>query len=298
MAEDETPSSSRVHVHGSVFGGGNKAGVLVNSEVNMSKGLVEGNVYGGGNLGDVGTHADKTPVSVGNYDWKDQDGNIITASTAANKMTGISQVNIIGGEIGLGSSETSEITKEHGNVFGGGKGEASTFECEKGMVYQTNVSINTSGTVVHGNVYGGGEVSRVEGNTVVTIGTASGSDVPTIEGSVFGAGAGLETHGYSALVRGTSTVIVQGKAHVIKNVYGGGEMASVGRYNVADKACGFGEVFHDGGFKSESNCEIYHESHCAEYTVEEYIAQDRVSYECEADKRLHVSYYKGYETAF
>ena len=236
MAEDETPSSSRVHVHGSVFGGGNKAGVLVNSEVNMSKGLVEGNVYGGGNLGDVGTHADKTPVSVGNYDWKDQDGNIITASTAANKMTGISQVNIIGGEIGLGSSETSEITKEHGNVFGGGKGEASTFECEKGMVYQTNVSINTSGTVVHGNVYGGGEVSRVEGNTVVTIGTASGSDVPTIEGSVFGAGAGLETHGYSALVRGTSTVIVQGKAHVIKNVYGGGEMASVGKYKVKTPA--------------------------------------------------------------
>ena len=205
-----------VVVHGSVFGGGNNAGVLINSEVNMSTGQVEGNVYGGGNLGDVGTHVDQNPVSTGNYDW--------TANT------GLSQVTITGGTIG--SSETSEITKEHGNVFGGGKGAATTFECEQGMVYQTNVSINTTGSVVKGNVYGGGEVSRVEGNTVVTIGIASGSDEPTIEGSVFGAGAGLETHGYSALVRGTSTVTVQGKAQVKKNVYGGGELASVGRYNI------------------------------------------------------------------
>lgn len=212
MAEDEG-----VRIHGNVYGGGNKAGVLVNSEVNISTGQVEGNVYGGGNLGDVGTHADQNPVSTGNYTW--------TANT------GLSQVNITGGKIGLESSETSEITKEHGNVFGGGKGAATTFECEQGMVYQTNVSINTSGTV-YGNVYGGGEVSRVEGNTVVTIGIASEETGSTIEGCVFGAGAGLETHGYSALVRGTSTVTVQGKAQVKKNVYGGGEMASVGRYNI------------------------------------------------------------------
>ena len=215
-------SSTGVVIHGSVFGGGNNAGVLINSEVNMSTGKVEGNVYGGGNIGDVGTHAPQSSPSVGNYDW--------TANT------GLSQVTITGGTIGLGSSETSEITKEHGNVFGGGKGAATTFECEQGMVYQTSVSINTTGSVVKGNVYGGGEVSRVEGNTEVTIGIASGSDVPTIKGSVFGAGAGLETHGYSALVRGTSTVTVQGKAQVNKNVYGGGELASVGRYKVKTPA--------------------------------------------------------------
>ena len=51
-----------------------------------------------------------------------------------------------------------------------------------------------------------------------------------IKGNVFGAGAGKETHGYSALVRGNTTVTVQGSAAVGKSVYGGGEIASVGRY--------------------------------------------------------------------
>ena len=197
--------------------------------------VVHGSVFGGGNLGDVGTHDDQSPSSTGNYDWKDRDGTIISANTAADKMTGISKVTI-----------TSEKAEVWGNVFGGGKGEAKTFECEKGMVYQTKVEISkgTVGTLVGdegsqtlkegtGNVYGGGEVSRVEGNTVVTIG-AEGTK-PVIRGSVFGAGAGVETHGYSALVRGTSTVTVQGSAQVWHNVYGGGEMASVGKYKIKVK---------------------------------------------------------------
>ena len=207
-----------VVVKGSVFGGGNEASVNINTSVVISAGAVEGNVYGGGNLGDVGTHANQTPASVGNYNW--------TANT------GLSQVTISGGTVGV---EDPAEPKEHGNVFGGGKGSATTFECEKGMVFNTDVSINTSASV-KGNVYGGGEVSRVENNTEVTIGTESGEDVPIIEGSVFAAGAGINTHGYSALVRGTSTVTVQGSAQVKKNVYGGGELASVGRYKVKTPA--------------------------------------------------------------
>ena len=230
-------TSTGVVVHGNVYGGGNLADVKTNTEVKMSAGTVEGNVYGGGNLGDVGTHADQDPVSVGNYDWKDQDGNTITNTTAAAKMTGVSKVTITGGKVGLESSGIS--SKDHGNVFGGGKGAATTFECEKGMVYKTNVSIKKSGTastLVYRNVYGGGEVSRVENDTEVTIGTESGTDEPNIKGSVFAAGAGVETHGYSALVRGHSTVTVQGKATVEHNVYGGGELASVGRYKVKTPA--------------------------------------------------------------
>ena len=195
-----------VVVKGSVFGGGNEADVKTNATVNISAGSVEGNVFGGGNLGVVGSHTDT--ISVGNYHW--------TANT------GLSQVNISGGTIGI--DEPTDST-QHGNVFGGGKGEATTFECEKGMVYQTNVTIDSTGTLVKGNVYGGGMVSRVENNTVVVIGTDGKADEPTINGSVFGAGAGIETHGYSALVRGTSTVTVQGSAKVKKNVYGGGELA-------------------------------------------------------------------------
>jgi hypothetical protein len=134
------------------------------------------------------------------------------------------------------------------DVFGGGKGDGTLFDCSKAMVgiegegagadltTEENKAKGTSVTIsngtVNGNVYGGGEVGRVEWNTQVKIGvgTGEGTFAPVIEGSVFGAGKGLETHGYSALVRGNSTVTVQGAAKIGHNVYGGGEMATVGRY--------------------------------------------------------------------
>ena len=154
-----------------------------------------------------------------------------------------------------------------GNVFGGGKGVAETtgstaFTCSKGMIGVDGDGIDypdggtsviiangTVGTLEEGklkagtgNVYGGGEVGRVEKNTVVTIGVTpkEGETIantmfkPVIRGSVFGAGKGVETHGYSALVRGNSTVTIQGFAKVGESVYGGGEIASIGRYNLVN----------------------------------------------------------------
>ena len=117
-------------------------------------------------------------------------------------------------------------------MFGGGRGVANTFWCEKGIAYKANVIIS-NGTV-KGNVYGGGEVGRVETDTKVEIGseTGEGTFAPSITGSVFGGGAGLETHGYSALVRGNTTVTIEGNAHVGNSVYGGGEIASVGKYGL------------------------------------------------------------------
>ena len=150
-------------------------------------------------------------------------------------VAGNTQVDINGGTISQ-------------NVYGGGKGVADSFTCSKAMVgvndegkcedpgsddnkdKGTKVSISNGN--VKGNVYGGGEVGRVEWNTQVNIGagTGEGPFAPVVNGSVFGAGKGLETHGYSALVRGNSTVTVQGNAKVKTNVYGGGELATVGRY--------------------------------------------------------------------
>ena len=224
-------------INGDVFGGGlgsttfSEAGrVSGNTEVTISNGAVGGNVYGGGSLGDVGTIT-KEFVNY-NYTWTQTDGT--TANVAeynkpsssthdTSKNTGICTVTIEGGTIGSSTEGT-------GNVFGAGKGSDDTWWCEKATVFATNVSIKNTGTVVYGNVYGGGQIGRVEDDAKVTIGTASGTDEPDIKGNVFGAGAGLETHGYSALVRGNSTVIVQGKASVEQNVYGGGEKATVGRY--------------------------------------------------------------------
>ena len=67
-------------------------------------------------------------------------------------------------------------------------------------------------------------------------GSATGTAAPVITKSVFGAGKGLATHGYSALVRGNTEVTVEGNASIGTSVYGGGEIASVGRYGLnADK---------------------------------------------------------------
>ena len=236
-------------VKGDAFAGGRglesfaEAGrVRGNTNLTISNGAVEGNVYGGGSLGDVGT-INKDDQTNYNYVWKNSDangnnldsGNNNTAEnnkiTGTNKNTGICTVTIEGGTIGTSGT----VSKEHGNVFGAGRGSSTTWWCEKAIAYATSVSVSGSTTVVNGNVYGGGEVGRVEDDAKVVIGVenASGeSAAPTITGSVYGAGAGLATHGYSALVRGNAAVTVQGTALVGGSVYGGGEIASVGKFTV------------------------------------------------------------------
>ena len=205
---------------GNVFGGGK--GYLDPAQTYVGAGIVKGNtnvtikngasggttttptiyqnVYGGGELGYVGMF---TTPDHKEYTWTEN--------------TGLCTVGVAGGTI-------------TGNVFGAGKGKDDTFECERAMVRTTSVAV--SGGKVGGNVYGGGEVGRVDQNSAVTIGSATGDSAPTITGSVFGAGAGVETHGYSALVRGNTAVIVQGNAKVGNSVYGGGQIAAVGRYGL------------------------------------------------------------------
>ncbi len=229
-------------VNGDAFGGGlglasfAEAGkVKGNTDLAVSGGAVQGNVYGGGSLGDVGV-IDKTEKKDGkltyNYFWKQSDGvtaNVHNNNTidGTNNNTGICKVTVSGGTIGI--DNPSDKTK-HGNVFGAGRGSFETWWCEKAIVYATDVIVS-AGTV-KGNVYGGGEVGRVEDDAKMTIGNPTVTDALVITGDVFGAGAGLATHGYSALVRGNSDVIVQGKAQVGGSVYGGGETASVGKFDV------------------------------------------------------------------
>ncbi len=181
--------------------------------------VVKGSVYGGGNLADV---------------------------------KGNTEVNICAVQDGTNYSAVSPVSGNpviSGNVFGGGKGVADSFVCDKAMVGVvdsndgntdiTQESINKGTRVCIGNgtvegaVYGGGEVGRVEWNTIVKIGLATGTSAPVIKKDVFGAGKGVEQYGYSALVRGNTFVTIQGDAKVGLSVYGGGEIASVGKYNIA-----------------------------------------------------------------
>ena len=210
------PVRNAADIRGAIFGGGDEGNVTGNTYVTFANGTVQNAIYGGGDEGNVGTMTAVPAADPGNYTWADD--------------TGMSNVTITGGTVG---PETPDDDLP-GNVFGGGKGDKSSFYCDKGMVYATNVSIE-NGTV-KGSVYGGGEIGRVEQNTAVTIGLETGASTPKIGGDVFGAGKGLETHGYAALVRGNPTVTIQGDAEVGKSVYGGGEIASVGSYNVADAA--------------------------------------------------------------
>ena len=189
------------------------------TSVSVTGGTIKGNVYGGGELGCVGTFTVSQDMRT--FDWQDTDGTTNTTANSANKNTGVCNVTVDGSSAVI-----------NGHVYGAGRGKDDTFWCEKGIAYSTNVNIKNG--KVYQNVYGGGEVGRVETDTQVKIGsgtgTAGGTFAPTITGSVFGGGAGVETHGYSALVRGNTTVSVEGNAKVEQSVYGGGQIASVGRY--------------------------------------------------------------------
>ena len=180
---------------------------------------ITGDVYGGGNLAFVGQYNTETGTVV------------VKDSTHVNIGAKYNDVASRYEPVAEGTGHVTIV----GNVYGGGKGKANSFTCEKGMVTGgTNVIIG-NGTIT-GSVYGGGEVGRVEENTIVMIGCDNGTSTPTVQSYVYGAGKGVNTHGYSALVRGNSTVTVQGNAKVGQSVYGGGELASVGQYNIADSA--------------------------------------------------------------
>ena len=252
-------------INNSVYGGGNQAAYTPTESninypaININNGTIgtldngsfvegTGNVFGGG-LGTTATVTANPQVTIG-----DTDGNHMVA-VGGSVYGGGDEGNVHGNPHVKVQNTHTTIAK---NVFGAGKGRKNTFTCAEAMVGEelpgnacvvpgdpdykdkgTKVTIlnGTIGTLNNdilvagtGNVYGGGEIGRVEWNTQVEIGVGEGTCAPVIEGNVFGAGQGLETHGYSALVRGNSTVTIGGDAKIGKNVYGGGEIATVGRY--------------------------------------------------------------------
>ena len=194
---------------------------------------ITGNVYGGGDLATMdkyesGKDAQNKPTYAGGNTFVN-----ICAVRNGDKFDAVSY--------GTDSIE--------GNVYGGGRGLADNFFCRKGMVGHegdnvglapdtiVGTTVRIGNGIVRGSVYGGGEIARVEWGSHVTVGLTSGvTSAPVIEGDVFGGGKGVSTHGYSALLRGDTHVTVQANAKVRKSIYGGGEIASVGRYNVATEA--------------------------------------------------------------
>ena len=214
-----------------------------------------GNIYGGGDEADIWGD---TYVEIGTGEWLNNNREREMLGTTQDITTPTSftydEANKVWKYVSGGTDEnptytslTSGITPTPfrnaatitGNVFGGGKGKADNYACDKAMVGivdsdNGSTSVTIGNGTVNGDVFGGGMIGRVEKNTEVTIGLTTGIGEPIIKGNVFGAGQGIATHGYSGLTRGNSTVIVQGKAKVRGSVYGGGQKATVGRFWVKD----------------------------------------------------------------
>ena len=254
------------YVDGNVFGGGRGfsgkslvAGVVSgNVNVNIQGGTMLGSIYGGGRLAAVGTYL--VPPSYATYgtlipDGKEQviGGDDITKAVNHGRIT----VNITGGTIGggkpagtttNGSGKKISDINYSGNVFGGCMGRLTLLNDAINdnwpmLALAATATVNISGGTIHRNVYGGGEFGTLRDGATVDI---SGG---TVNRNVYGGGLGsddntnvailkLEIPGYSAAYRYTPMQwagCVGGDTHVNisggwvkKNVYGGGELASVG----------------------------------------------------------------------
>ena len=201
---------------GSVFGagGGNSnpnatsKGTVYNSHVIINGGTINKAVYGGGNYGSTGTQSNtsaKTVIDILNGTI----GNVYGGS----KSAGFSKSDYI-------NSSTIDINMSGGsvtNVYGGSN--------IKGTVYG-GVSIDITGGRVTNNVYGGGQGNEtvVVQNIGVTIGSASVTGVPTIDGSVYGGSAfGVVNSSSSSGTTSGSVAVTVNNGLITGNVFGGGQ---------------------------------------------------------------------------
>ena len=253
------------YVDGNVFGGGRgfsgnaltAGNVGGDITVNITGGTMLGSIYGGGRLASVGygLYPDTDPrYGVMRPDNEDDAGIHVD-----NFSRGHITVNISGSTV-IGKDIAGDVTgAEHsGNVFGGSMGRLKKLDGSYlldlwqrlGCAKQTEVNIS-SDVVVKGNVYGGSEMGSVTENTTVNI---SGNTVvgrivngTLYEGDVYGGGYGSPSidaisrvtlrdsvQRFSGRTYGNTTINLT-DGTVYANVYGGGEMASVGNESNASK---------------------------------------------------------------
>ena len=236
---------------GTIYGGSNKADIHGDVELNIMGGGPYNYVYGG-SKGVAGVTEAKIygDVTLNIY------GGAITkafgGADAYGNIYGNIQVNVdwnqsscadpksIGYVYGGGNlapyqptvtnpvSLTPEVNIIHGtvtnNVFGGGLGAAAIVTANP-IVTIGDITHETYVASVGGNVYGGGEEAEVDGSTSVVVQQSN----TVVTGSVYGGGKGLNNNYLAAPVTGGTSVEMTG-GWVKEDIYGGGEMASVGTY--------------------------------------------------------------------
>ena len=244
---------------GNVFGAGRgknpiitgvaSAAVSGNTQVDIQDGTILGSVFGGGNRGSVGVCY--TPITIDGQAYQIGD-------TIRGTDHGYTLVNVSGGTIG----HHDETGRTGGNVYGGSRGvvvdpAVTTVYRDMANVKQTEVNITQADgkrTFIMGSVFGGGEDGHVFKDTYVNmyngqIGGSAYSSSPSsspallcsdrYHGNVYGGGRGLDTYTnatgthYSTtagVVYGNTNVFIKG-GFITRNVYGGGNMSSVGIAN-------------------------------------------------------------------
>ena len=125
----------------------------------------------------------------------------------------------------------------YGNVFGAGKGKDTDTNMAR-VGGSCTVTLDGADARVLHNIYGGGELSMVNGNTQVNIvaGKVGATDNPaSTDGFVFGGGKGNISNPLFANVKGNTHVTMSGGT-VHNTLFGGGELASVGTFTLAETA--------------------------------------------------------------
>ena len=223
------------------------AGVVQGTtEVNIHGGYISRNVYGAGAMASVGSITD----TIGHRDVATTFALSWPMALTYAEGTGTAVVNITGGHIG--TVKAPEGTS--GDVYGSARGEAGDrYEfANLANVKVANVTVDftpSTNNVIVGSVYGSGENGHVYDSTLVTLNNG------LINGSLFGGGKGTDKYTdhlknpstdalYDAEVYDITAGKVYGNTHVVmnggrveKNVYGGGNLASVGIGNFK----GYGE---------------------------------------------------------
>ena len=253
---------------GNVFGAGRgtteealtAGSVSGNVNVNITGGTILNSVYGGGNRASVGTYLvdaqyDNNGVMTDNPYY----GQMRDDVTGENAQTyGHVVVNVSGGTVGNSSTHPSHDNPYtmSGNVYGAGRGVFSTNPIWPlaARVKQTNVTIKGTAAIKN-SVYGGGEVGSVRDSTTVNIagnctigGVYTNNNVAENCGHVFGGGRGYEGANTAESLNTNNalhepTILIAGRVygdtyvnikggHVFENVFGGGEVASVGKFEI------------------------------------------------------------------
>ena len=183
------------YIIGSVFGGGNAADVLGNTNVTVSGGYVFNGIFGGGYAGSVGTFERSTAEADVNIYGHTAHTGCIGKPTKCKTGTGKCTVVVDGGQIGPLSVATEGMNRSkadggpvpEGWVWGAGQGlveDPAEHPDTHFTSYVGSTDVTIGGTaLIMESIIGGGEFGRVLGNTLVKI---EGGQIGIGEGKVDG----------------------------------------------------------------------------------------------------------------